>query len=626
MSEPKKKKEKDLASVKKEAASPPDPQKPTLSWRRKSSRVSSSIQPQLPKAGTPYRRNTSVLGAKPKRDGSVTPVATPGHPDRTRAPVLTVPPQPGAHRVRPLMTAPSLSAEHVKQGPRGDGYDASQSFLLPPGVPFTMNAHGKVSPYVSPPPVPPTSFNVPPFGYTPRGQNVAQPMVPANHTFVYGNVGPTNPAQVYRHPQESVTGLLSLHDIHRPQHLARDDLSYGASRQSSPANLAPSRGGSRAGTPASMHRLLPEDHAGQSSFNGDGHRQHLPRYDPEQGGFRQSSRANRIPVRDGGEAEIPAALHLPKSEDLLRFAQLNANHPLVGLGSAMLQNQSQHGPKHGGSAASSRASTPQAALGSNRKRKVSKETLAVLPREPKRSHLVPSTPPGFVRAQERPGYGNVLFFQSRDEALHGVTVPDWSAPDDDPTLPTTQEERQEWVRELVRAFLDISQVQDKQGPTFKNRWYDQGHPELGYKNYYDRKAIEKICWDIVDMTENLHRIGLKAFSCYDPAFQKLVAKTQELTFEDRMQKMIYLFSRYKARCDKIFKGSVLETYIADPDTMLHTAESNRDANDKRQGYITHGRDSARDEDGGVVRSRRSKRNATGTYLPSKWKSQLLILD
>jgi len=136
---------------------------------------------------------------------------------------------------------------------------------------------------------------------------------------------------------------------------------------------------------------------------------------------------------------------------------------------------------------------------------------------------------------------------------------------------------------------------DKNGPVFKKRWFDPEKPEEGYKDYYDRKAIEKMCWDIVYMVEKLHREGPKAFSCYDPAFQKMVAKTQSLTFEARVTKLIELFSKYKARCDKMFKSSVMETYIADPDTMLATAETNRDANDKRQKYITEGRGGAKNK-------------------------------
>ncbi|KAF2677335.1 hypothetical protein K458DRAFT_466352 [Lentithecium fluviatile CBS 122367] len=188
-----------------------------------------------------------------------------------------------------------------------------------------------------------------------------------------------------------------------------------------------------------------------------------------------------------------------------------------------------------------------------------------------------------------PGHGYQLFFSNREEAINGVDTPEWSAPRNDPTLPDSDEARQEWVRKLVRAFLDISQCKDRPGPVFRKRWFDPDHPENGYKDFYDRRAIEKMCWDILDMAENLHRKGPKTFSCYDPSFQKHVAKTQDLTFAERVTKLIALFCQFKARCDKMFKSSVLETYVADPETMLSTAIANRDANDNRQKFIVQGR-------------------------------------
>jgi hypothetical protein len=190
---------------------------------------------------------------------------------------------------------------------------------------------------------------------------------------------------------------------------------------------------------------------------------------------------------------------------------------------------------------------------------------------------------------DTPGYGYKLFFKNREEAIKGVVAPQWNAPRNDPSLPSTEADRQEWVRRLVRAFLDISQYEDRPGPIFRRRWFDPENSDEGYKDFYDRRSIEKMCWDIVDMAENLHRIGPKAFNCYDPGFQKTVAKTQSLTFSNRMMKLIELFTKYKARCDKMFKSSVMETFVADPETMLWTAQANRDANDKRQEFIEHGR-------------------------------------
>lgn len=87
-----------------------------------------------------------------------------------------------------------------------------------------------------------------------------------------------------------------------------------------------------------------------------------------------------------------------------------------------------------------------------------------------------------------------LYFNNRDEAVHGMKAPNWSPPDDDETIPDTDEKRQDCVRKLVAAMLDLSKYNDKDGSVFKKRWYVVGE---GRKDFYDPKAIEKVCWDIL---------------------------------------------------------------------------------------------------------------------------------
>lgn len=184
------------------------------------------------------------------------------------------------------------------------------------------------------------------------------------------------------------------------------------------------------------------------------------------------------------------------------------------------------------------------------------------------------------------GNAQKLFFKNREQAVAGMKSPAWSPPRNDNTIPTTDKARRAWVRKLVRAFNNLDDVMDKDGPVFKRRWKD----EEVVKEFYNPKEVEKVCWDIVDLAERLHREGPKVLDCYDPEFQKAIAKTQNLIFAERVNILIKLFTPFKNRCDKVMKGGVLQNYVAVPGSMIGTATSNRKANDARQQYIQVGRD------------------------------------
>jgi hypothetical protein len=293
---------------------------------------------------------------------------------------------------------------------------------------------------------------------------------------------------------------------------------------------------------------------------------------PVPGGFDDDNSIHWHQAMSDQPVHLPFAQILHSKEPHLNLSPKNPNY--------VLQHGSHRPPN---------STLMHTNFGGNRKRKQENGPNEDQARKTIRSHNDSDVQLGSVQGGKKPGYGYTLFFNNRDEALKGVAIPQWNAPQNDRTVPNTQAERQEWVRRLVRAFLDIRNCKDKPGPVFKKRWFDPEKPEDGYRNFYDRKAIEKMCWDIVDMVEKLHRHGPKTFSCYDPAFLKMVTKTQGLTFKNRMSKLILLFTQYKARCDKMFKSSIMETYVADPDTMLHTAQTNRGANDNRQEYIVEGR-------------------------------------
>lgn len=65
----------------------------------------------------------------------------------------------------------------------------------------------------------------------------------------------------------------------------------------------------------------------------------------------------------------------------------------------------------------------------------------------------------------------------------------WMQPQNDDTIPETQEDRENVVSQLLGAMVDMSYSEDKDSRVNKARWTDGNAA-------YDIKQLEKCCWDI----------------------------------------------------------------------------------------------------------------------------------
>jgi hypothetical protein len=70
---------------------------------------------------------------------------------------------------------------------------------------------------------------------------------------------------------------------------------------------------------------------------------------------------------------------------------------------------------------------------------------------------------------------------------------------------------------------------------------------------------------------------------------KKCEKARNLTFKERIDKLVLVLKLYKSRVDKLFRGGVMEEYVLCPDTLLKTSSSNRNQNDERQLDLVAGR-------------------------------------
>jgi hypothetical protein len=177
-------------------------------------------------------------------------------------------------------------------------------------------------------------------------------------------------------------------------------------------------------------------------------------------------------------------------------------------------------------------------------------------------------------------------YSSLEQAIADIPPPNWNCPLNDLTIPATDSDRQQWVLKLLKAINNVTNVNDKQGAGFKKRWYD---PITGPSNYYLPLDKELLCWDILDLAEQMHRTGPSVLLSFDQGFSENARKTCDWTFERRMEKIVELLAFSKARCEKLLGGGSVQLVVANPTVLLFATMREVKQNGKRQAILEAGR-------------------------------------
>lgn len=93
----------------------------------------------------------------------------------------------------------------------------------------------------------------------------------------------------------------------------------------------------------------------------------------------------------------------------------------------------------------------------------------------------------------------------------------------------------------------------------------------------------------------MHKHGPSHLPLHDPEFNKLVEKTREWTFGQRIDTLVQVMHLFKGRCDKLMKGGEVLMYIVNPGEVLATSKTNRIQNDKRQMLLGEGRKAVKEK-------------------------------
>ncbi|KAF1837161.1 hypothetical protein BDW02DRAFT_474929, partial [Decorospora gaudefroyi] len=159
------------------------------------------------------------------------------------------------------------------------------------------------------------------------------------------------------------------------------------------------------------------------------------------------------------------------------------------------------------------------------------------------------------------------------EAKASFPAPDWRCPADDPTIPTTDHDRRQWVQKLVTAMNNLTDIYDTKGPSFQKRW-----PTTGNSTHYTSQGKEIVCWNILLLAEKMHRAGPGVLFSFLPRFWDNAEKTRAWTFQQRVGEIIELLARSKGRCETLMGNESLQSVVAFPSHLRVAAKRNRQVN------------------------------------------------
>jgi len=153
----------------------------------------------------------------------------------------------------------------------------------------------------------------------------------------------------------------------------------------------------------------------------------------------------------------------------------------------------------------------------------------------------------------------------------------WKAPENDRTIPTTDDDKYDCVKSTVAALRnnqDCKEVATR--PVFQNRWADDA-------TYYNKEELEVAAWAILDCMIKIHTVGWTK-QLLDQKLRDQVQKTMFCTFGERFDALIKLLSHSKRTCEDVLKAERFYTTIGNPFEIEMRTSSNKNSN-MRKGSV-----------------------------------------
>ncbi|KAF1938754.1 hypothetical protein EJ02DRAFT_514293 [Clathrospora elynae] len=175
-----------------------------------------------------------------------------------------------------------------------------------------------------------------------------------------------------------------------------------------------------------------------------------------------------------------------------------------------------------------------------------------------------------------------LCFQNLADAKASMDHAQWRAPENDDTIPQTDEDHRKVTRHLVNAFKDMAIAKD----TLNNAYRKRLTP--GESVYYSDWAIEACAWDIVRMVKSIHTEGFKV-PIYDKTILDSIGQTQEWTFEERINWICIVLKTSKNVAVTLMKHEKNWTILGAPHKLYNSTLVNAVSNANRNVWVKNGR-------------------------------------
>ncbi|RYN73968.1 hypothetical protein AA0119_g6374 [Alternaria tenuissima] len=196
-----------------------------------------------------------------------------------------------------------------------------------------------------------------------------------------------------------------------------------------------------------------------------------------------------------------------------------------------------------------------------------------------------------------------LCFNNMSEAQKSMAVAQWYAPQEDETIPKTEEEHRRIVVMLVDAFKDMSIAKDTATNAYRKRFTP------GETSYYQDWAIEACAWDIIDKAKYIHTEGFKV-PIYDKSIVDYIGQTQKWLFGERIDWICQVLKSSKHVAVTLMKHEKNWITIGAPHKLYSSTLVNTISNAHRGKWIKDGRGADRNHQDRPFKGKRTKDQVT----------------
>ncbi|KAL1798472.1 hypothetical protein ACET3X_002509 [Alternaria dauci] len=192
-----------------------------------------------------------------------------------------------------------------------------------------------------------------------------------------------------------------------------------------------------------------------------------------------------------------------------------------------------------------------------------------------------------------------LCFKNMSEAQKPMSAAQWDAPQDDATIPKTEEEHREIAMMLVDAFKDMSIAKDTAANAYRKRFTP------GEASYYQDWAIEACAWDIIDKAKSIHTDGFRV-PIYDKSIVDHIGQTQKWLFRERIDWICQVLKSSKHVAVTLMKYEKSWITIGAPHKLYSSTLVNTISNAHRGKWIKDGRGADKNHQDRPIKGRRTR--------------------